>query len=194
MANSDSGRPLPEAYVRLFGLVGTLKRLNRAGWVEHRVPEVESVADHSFRLALMALFTCSGLDREKLVITALLHDLCEAVTGDVTPSTMVSAQRKRHDELKAMQAILIEFDPDGTLLDLWLDFVDGRTPEGRHLAELDKLEMALQALEYSRQGHPGLREFIDYTAERIATPGNRALLEVIMKEMPASNDARQGGV
>src|SRR5512140_3852220 len=66
-----------------------LKSVPRSGWVMHGVPEAESVADHTFGVAFVALAlaqalgTDTPLDRGKLLSTALLHDLAESLTGDI---------------------------------------------------------------------------------------------------------------
>jgi hypothetical protein len=59
--------------------------------------ETESVADHSFRVAVMAwLLAGDGLDRDRVLKLALLHDLAEAATDSVsTPGTPRSSQPVR---------------------------------------------------------------------------------------------------
>jgi putative hydrolases of HD superfamily len=56
---------------------GKLKELKRTGWVESEVSDPESVADHSYRVALltMVLSDKEGLDTLKAVRISLLHDL-----------------------------------------------------------------------------------------------------------------------
>src|SRR4051812_24153074 len=76
------------AVARFFSIVGRLKRTARTGWLDRGVPpiEVESVADHTFRVALMAWLSAPmSLDRDRVLKLALLHDLAEATTGDLTP-------------------------------------------------------------------------------------------------------------
>lgn len=67
--------------------VGQLKRIKRSGWVLRGVNNSESIADHSFRLALIAWFLGKKkkLDIKKIIKMALLHDLCEIYAGDTTP-------------------------------------------------------------------------------------------------------------
>src|SRR5579884_3285114 len=131
---------------------GALKRLRRAGWIRVGIPEPESVADHSFRLALMALLFGSrlGLNVEKMVHMALIHDLAEARTGDLTPGDRVTSTEKQERERVAFGQI-VERLPEGSALDdLWREYESGASREARIVRQLDKLEMALQALEYER--------------------------------------------
>lgn len=69
--------------------VGKLKRKPRKGWtVLHKIKDSESTADHSFRLAVLAWVLGrkkQGLNLEKVVKIALLHDLCEVYAPDETP-------------------------------------------------------------------------------------------------------------
>ena len=78
----------PIGLIEFISEVGRLKRLPRTGWVESGVPDPESVADHSFRVALLTLVLADlkGLDALKAVRMALIHDLGEAETGDLTPA------------------------------------------------------------------------------------------------------------
>jgi hypothetical protein len=76
----------------------TLKRMPRTGWAMRGVPDVESVADHSFGIAFLALAMADilrrrraeahVLDLEKVLIMALLHDLAEARLTDLPASAV----------------------------------------------------------------------------------------------------------
>lgn len=73
--------------IEFFLGAGTLKRIPRSGWVNRGVKDPESIADHTFRMALIAWFVGRGknLDLLKLLKMALVHDLCEVYAGDATP-------------------------------------------------------------------------------------------------------------
>src|SRR2546427_5988272 len=70
-------------------LLERLKLEPRRGWKEKlRLSHVESVADHSYGVAMLCLFRAwspGGYDLERLLKLALIHDLDEAITGDLTP-------------------------------------------------------------------------------------------------------------
>ena len=72
----------------------------------------ESVADHSYRTALMAMVFSDirGLDTEKAVKMALLHDLPEALVGDSIPGERTPAEKKRM-ESAAMRTLLSDLPP-----------------------------------------------------------------------------------
>lgn len=86
-----------DAIARTLGAIGNLKRTPRTGWLDRGVPDLatESVADHSFRVALLAWMVATtypaespnemGIDPARVLLLALAHDLPEAFAGDPTP-------------------------------------------------------------------------------------------------------------
>ena len=137
-----------------FAHVAALKRMPRKGWVERGVPDPESVAAHSFGVAALAAVAAAavGADPARAALIAVMHDEAEALTGDLTPADGVPDDRKRRQEEQAARRILAGVDPDGTLMAAWLDYAERRTPEGRLVKDLDKIDLALQADAYAREG------------------------------------------
>jgi phosphatidate cytidylyltransferase len=72
-----------ESLLRFFEHAMRLKATKRAGWQRCGVRECESVADHTFGVALLALFLPKSLglnvDRDRCVALALVHDLAESL-------------------------------------------------------------------------------------------------------------------
>ena len=66
--------------------VSKLKRIPRTGWILMDVKNPETVAEHSFRLAVTSWVFAhkKGLKTGKAIKIALAHDLCEVYAGDVT--------------------------------------------------------------------------------------------------------------
>ena len=64
-------------------------------------------------------------------------------------------------EEKATSDIMLPFESGTEMFELWLDYEDGRTPEGRFVKACDKLDMALQASLYSESQGLELSDFID---------------------------------
>ncbi len=152
MSASPASLP-PELLLEALGL----KDVDRAGWLRVGVPRPESVAAHSWGIALLALALCPAhLDRERVLALAILHDLPEVRTGDLTPHDPVSPEEKARREDEAARALL-GARPD--LLALWREYEDEQTPESRFVHALDKLDMALQALRYADLG-ADTREFL----------------------------------
>ena len=136
---------------------GKLKRLPRTGWVESGIPDPESVADHSFRVALITLVLADrrGLDSLKAVRMALLHDLAETETGDLTPTQKeADPEASGRAEEEAMEKLLTKL-PVGVrhpYSEAWREFAESSTEEARLVRDADKLDMVVQASEYQREG------------------------------------------
>ena len=141
---------------------GRLKRLPRTGWVESGVPDPESVADHSFRVTLIAIVLADAqkLDALRVVRMALLHDLAEAEIGDLTPTQKGLDEvgyRQREDE--AMSKLLSKLPANirAVYSSAWNEFSGGKTPEARLVRDCDKLEMIIQASEYQEAGNDHIK-------------------------------------
>lgn len=145
-------------------LVGKLKTTDRTGWKRHNIPESESVADHSYRAAMMGMFLAPryGLDQSKTTLMLLLHDLGEAIIGDVVTDAVAPGYPKRDEKLRAERTALLEIletIDERQYISLYDEFVKNETPEARFAHELDKLEMAIQAREYEVMHNVDLGEF-----------------------------------
>ena len=147
---------------------GRLKGLSRKGWIARKVPNPESVADHSFRTAVMALLLAKkcGYDEDKCVKMALLHDLAEAIVGDITPSQMPASRKMKAEN----SAAAMLFKNEAGLRRIWQEYSAQKSPEARFVYELDKLEMMMQASEYENRHRIDLGEFFRYSNDRIKTP------------------------
>src|SRR5579863_4506443 len=90
-----------------FYLVSELKKVPRKGWISKvGIERPESVADHSYGTAMMAMVLSDShtLDTEKILKMALLHDLAESITGDFMPDE-ISKENKKIAENDAMKEI-----------------------------------------------------------------------------------------
>jgi len=141
--------------LELFKKLGALKRTDREGWKRVGIEDVESVADHTLRCALMALLLGerSGLevDTSRLVKMLLIHDLGEIETGDITPHESISKEEKRKMEKKAIEKLFGSLEEKEELLELWWEFETGEDREAKIARDIDKLEMILQALDYKEE-------------------------------------------
>ena len=92
--------------IKFFSEIGKLKGMPRRGWVIRDVKKPESIAEHTFRVAIMAWVLAeqkkTKLNLEKLIKMALVHDLCEVYAGDTTPydSILPKDNKKRRALVK----------------------------------------------------------------------------------------------
>ncbi|MEN9937707.1 MAG: hypothetical protein RLZZ387_4286 [Chloroflexota bacterium] len=156
--------PSPEAIAALCDRIAALKLLPRTGWLQRGVAGAESVAEHTFGVALLALLlldTAPGVDRARLLSMALAHDLAEALLGDWPAAARrhLGPRQKERAERGALEELLAGHPGREELLGLWEEYAAGATSEARLVKGLDRLEMLAQALAYERAGSRGLDEF-----------------------------------
>ncbi|TFF39478.1 HD domain-containing protein [Pseudomonas sp. RIT623] len=109
----------------------------------------ESTAEHSWRLCLMALVFADqmpGLDLLKVVQLCVIHDLGEALHGDIPAVDQHPGQDKDQQEFADLRQLCAVLDePLRTdILDLWQEYSAARSAEARAVKALDKLETLLQ--------------------------------------------------
>ena len=124
-----------------------LKTVVRSGWTSDGQPE--SVAEHTWRLCLMAMVlydNSPGIDLARLLKMCLIHDLGEAIGGDVpAPLQQASAPKSGRERADLME--LIASVPEGLrdeIVSLWDEYEAASSPEARVAKGLDKLETILQ--------------------------------------------------
>jgi 5'-deoxynucleotidase YfbR-like HD superfamily hydrolase len=124
-----------------------LKDTERSGWTSSG--RRDTVAGHTWRLCLMALTLHPSFpetDLARLLAICILHDLGEAIHGDVP----APEQQERGNKSAAERADLVEFlqplpeSERAAFTALWDEYEAASTPEARLAKGLDKLETILQ--------------------------------------------------
>uniref|UniRef100_A0A493T5S8 5'-deoxynucleotidase HDDC2 n=1 Tax=Anas platyrhynchos platyrhynchos TaxID=8840 RepID=A0A493T5S8_ANAPP len=166
MAAGGSGGGLL-AFLRLLG---QLKRVPRTGWVYRNVAKPESVSDHMYRMAVMALVSeDKNLNKDRCIRLALVHDMAECIVGDIAPADNISKEEKHRREEAAMKQLtqLLSEDLKKEIYELWEEYENQCTAEAKFVKQLDQCEMILQAFEYEElENTPGrLQDFYDSTAD-----------------------------
>jgi putative hydrolases of HD superfamily len=109
----------------------------------------ESTAEHSWRLCLLAMTLqdlLGPLDFERVLKLCVVHDLGEALSGDVPATAQIDAALKSDQERRDLH-LLTRSLPDGqrqALLALWEDYEGAGSPEARVVKALDKIETIIQ--------------------------------------------------
>lgn len=140
-----------------FTTVLELKTVQRQGWKNNLgINRPESVADHCFSMTAIAMVLADrdGLDTQKVIRMSLLHDLAEAITGDLTPNDATKSE-KRKMENAAMKKILRHLNKslETQYWKIWQEYQKNTTKESQMVHQVDKLEMALQAKAYQKSGY-----------------------------------------
>jgi putative hydrolase of HD superfamily len=173
-----------------------LKSVPRIGWLLRGVRDVESVAAHSFGVAVIAMMLGDRarargveVDMERLLRMALMHDLTETRTGDL-PSTIKryfgKSAIKAADERIARE-VLEGLGPMGEqYLELWRDYEHRSSLESRLVKAADKLDLLLQSREYEKGGATGLQEFWDSAGGEFRKLGIDDLIADLVEELKES--------
>jgi putative hydrolase of HD superfamily len=148
--------------LEFYDSVEKLKDVKREGWIDRGVKNPESVADHSFMMAILCMvIPCTGVDKGKAIRMALVHDLAESVTGDLIskenwPSGgSVTNEEKRELEKKALEGIVSGLDSESAkeIVELWTEFNEGTSREARFVNEIDVAQMIIRAIGYQKEGN-----------------------------------------
>ena len=172
---------------KFFEKVLELKNVPRQGWKEKlEINNPESVADHCYSTAVqsMILSDMKGLNSEKIIKMALLHDLAESIIGDITPDH-ITKNEKNTKENHAIKQILRNI-PDNirkSYFEIWDDYQKKSSKEAILLHEIDKLEMLFQAKFYQKNGisKEKLKTFFDTAKIEIKDKNLRAILSNIIE-------------
>lgn len=175
-----------------------LKDLARTGWVLRGVVLPESVADHSWGTALLALRYAgeAAVDTERSLTLAVVHDLVEVRVGDIPRRAdprvpAVSEEQKRSFESDAARELTEEL-PWPELFALWEEYDRGVTGEAQFVRDMNLVDMVLQALFYAREQRwsagagedrfptfPGVQEFFETSRSRVTTPVGKRLYQAV---------------
>ena len=162
------------AALDFFFELGILKKVPRTGWLWRNIAGGESIADHCYRVNLIAMTLCDlinsrttqvskRLDFSKVMRMAVLHEISECRTGDIPypAQKYIGANVKTNAETLAVRDMTapLLFAGEDFYAALWREFESGKTPEARLVKAADKLEMLIQAVEYEKAGASTLEDF-----------------------------------
>lgn len=114
----------------------------------------ENSAEHSWHLALMALVLAEhappGTDLGRVMAMLVVHDLVEIDAGDlfVYADATAQARQEASERTAADRIFALLPQPQGaSVLGLWKEFEERRTPEARFARALDRLQPMLLNME-----------------------------------------------
>ncbi|NGX46882.1 MAG: 5'-deoxynucleotidase YfbR [Chlamydiae bacterium] len=149
--NGEFGGKMSKS-LEFLHLAEKLKDVLRHGWTSSG--RQESTAEHSWRVSLMVILFHSYLEKpvslEKALQMAVIHDLCETITGDVpffnALEGSVEKEQKHIREQASMESIrkLLGGDIGQRVHLLWEEYHAGESEEAKFVRALDKLEAQIQ--------------------------------------------------
>jgi len=147
-----------------------IKMIPRSGWISHGISlrDVESVADHSFSTTVLAMWLADlevsngrRVNLERVLRLALLHDLPEALTFDISKSYLeylgIRGEAIKSELEEAAWKHLMKGVEKDTIRErytrLQSEFNAGKTIESMIVHAADRLDLLLQIVEYRRKGY-----------------------------------------
>jgi len=155
----------------LFKFLEALKNIVRTGWMLRGIPASigETVAEHSFEASVLAFYLASKLrdkgvniDVNKVAVLALLHDLPEAITGDIVRYVKDAIVRARDFEEKVSTEAFGD-----EIASLIREFNELKTYEAKVARLAEILATHIQGKRYLANGYSRVEDIVNNTLEEI---------------------------
>ena len=135
----------PKQLLEILDVTEKLKCNPRHSWTS--TGRRESVAEHSWQLALMAMLltdTFPELNMDQVIRMCLIHDLGEAFTGDI-PAFEKTASHEREEEQQLRRWVnALPEETREEFRNLLAEMNAQKTPEAKLYKALDKMEAVIQ--------------------------------------------------
>lgn len=139
------GSMTPKEYLEILHTAEKLKDTTRHCTTSGR--RTESVAEHSWRLALMAILLRGEFheaDINKLTAMCIIHDLGECFTGDIPTFSKTDKDRETEDRLLNEWVGSLPAEVSAEFNGLYREMEEQKTIEAKLFKALDKLEALIQ--------------------------------------------------
>ncbi|MER5623908.1 HD domain-containing protein [Streptosporangium sp. NPDC002544] len=167
---------------RLAGLlyeIGLLKRYRRTGWLVAGVRDPESIADHSFRTAIIAsvITALEGGNPERAAFMSLFHDTQETRVTDIPYLAKPYLKAAQNEDVTADQVRGLPGPVAEMVSGAVGEYEEKTSLEAVCARDADKLECLIQAIEYREQGHQNVQPWIDSSLAALKTPSAKRLAD-----------------
>lgn len=171
----------PKEYLAIVHCIAGLKERTRHAWMKSG--RQESVAEHSWRMALMAYFLRDAFpdaDLTRILLMALLHDVGEVFTGDIPTFEKTDADRAREHELRDEWMDDLPAPYAAEIRSLFTEMDAMETAEAKFVKALDRMEAVIT----HNEGDPRTWLPLEYDLQR--TYGiEEAAFSPVLKELRA---------
>ena len=178
----------------------SLKEMTRVAWTTGG--QQESVAAHTWRMSLMALVFSRhvpGLDLGRLLAICLVHDLGEAIHGDISAALQAGLPDKAAQERQDLLDLTASLPPEDrdAIVALWDEYEAAETLEARVAKGIDKLETILQHNQGATPDGFDFRFNLEYgaryTRDEPVLRAIRAMVDAETEQRAREADARGAG-
>jgi putative hydrolases of HD superfamily len=162
---------------------GLLKRYKRTGWLVAGVGNPESIADHSFRAALIAsvIAAMEGGNAERAAFLSLFHDTQESRVTDIPYIGKRYLQATANEQVTDDQVANAPEPVARMMRDAVGEYEEKTSLEAVCARDADKLECLIQAIEYREQGNANVQPWIDSSLAGLKTVTGKKLAEEALR-------------
>ncbi|MFQ5963903.1 MAG: HD family hydrolase [Candidatus Scalinduaceae bacterium] len=162
--------------------VGYLKNVSRSGWWLLGNSTPESVAEHSFRCAIIGYFLAKSedLDTLKVIMMCLFHDIHEARINDLHKIAQKYVNIAEAEAKASKEQLMSLKNPERREIENTLkEFSNQESRESIVARDADILECAMQAREYQIQGYDAAIDWLKRAKGTLRSKLAKRLLSVI---------------
>ena len=167
--------------------LGQLKRVRRSGWWIAGIDDPESVAEHSFRTAVLGyiLAHLEGANPTETAVMCLFHDTEEARINDLHRVGQRYARWEGGKKRIFLEQVSRLPQPLAQeLASLISDMEDGISLEAQVARDADLLECLIQAREYQAQGYNDVLDWINNCRSALNTESAKRIAEECLRLEP----------
>lgn len=167
--------------------IGHLKHQKRTGWWRIGVRDPESVAEHSYRTAVIGYILASleGANPERTAVLCLFHDTAETRIGDMHWITKRYIQTKAGEQAAFKEQIeQLPHEIANAISASMSEYKEKSSKEALLAREADLLECLLQAREYEMQGYTKGSEWAKTCREGLQNETAKSLADACLKSDP----------
>ncbi|MCA9400664.1 MAG: HD domain-containing protein [Candidatus Omnitrophica bacterium] len=164
--------------LNFFGEAGLLKFIKRSGWWVAGIKDPETVAEHSFRCAIIGYYLAhqEKVDPYKVLVMTLFNDIHEARINDLHKmghhyiDFRIAEKKVFEDQMKDVDSSVAK-----DLSALRQEYEDQKTNESVIARDADMLECLVQAKEYLDNGHPKAKKFFREAPKHLKSKSAKAI-------------------
>jgi len=159
--------------------IGMLKKIPRSGF-QFLGTGGESVAEHSFRVAVIAYVLAKNepkADMERVVLMSLFHDFHEARTGD---HNYVNKKYVSINEEGAIDDLARELPFGKEIVSLISEFNSQETIEAKLSRDADQIDFILELKRQKDLGNQSAAEWLRYSVKRLVTDFAKKMADEII--------------
>lgn len=172
--------------INLFYEIGSLRKMKRS-YILHMLQDVESVAEHSHRVILIAYFLSKEVkaDPYKTMLMAAFHDLSETRTGD---ANWHQKEYVTHDEAKAQEAqFSLMGNPALEIKEILNEYHERKSLESKIAKDADNVDYILNLKELELQGNLEAKRRLnskDVSKRHLYTDLAKRMFDDLLKSKP----------